>query len=103
MAKCVCDSIECTSDNEKVCGEDGQTYASRCDLMRLSCLKQTTIEIAHLGQCSQGKLYNSNLNVSIKVSINVLQVYRLYPRLKNKKNPLKILVSLSKLARRYHK
>lgn len=55
-AKCVCDSIECTSDNEKVCGEDGQTYASRCDLMRLSCLKQTTIEIAHIGQCSQGKL-----------------------------------------------
>jgi hypothetical protein len=55
LPRCVCDSIECVSDNEKVCGEDGQTYASKCDLIMFSCLKQTNIEMAHEGQCSQGK------------------------------------------------
>ena len=54
LPRCVCDSIDCISDSQTVCGEDGQTYASRCDLIKFSCLKQTTIEISHIGQCRQG-------------------------------------------------
>ncbi len=51
---CVCDTINCKSDNIKVCGEDGQTYASYCDLIKFSCAKQTHININYQGQCSQG-------------------------------------------------
>lgn len=54
--KCICDTISCISDHEKVCGEDGQTYASRCDLMKFSCTKQIRIGVAHIGQCSPGKI-----------------------------------------------
>ena len=53
--KCICDTITCVSDNVKVCAEDGQTYASYCDLVKFSCAKQTHIAINYAGQCSQGK------------------------------------------------
>ncbi len=53
--KCVCETINCQSDNVKVCAEDGQTYASYCDLMKFSCAKQTQINVRYIGQCSQGK------------------------------------------------
>lgn len=51
---CVCNSINCESDEIEVCGQDGQTYASKCDLMRLSCNRQIPIEIAYYGKCTQG-------------------------------------------------
>ena len=53
--KCVCETITCRSDNVKVCGEDGQTYASYCDLQKFSCDKQTQIRVRYTGHCSQGK------------------------------------------------
>ncbi len=46
--------MNCFSDNIKVCGDDGETYASYCDLMKISCLKQLNIQIAYIGQCSMG-------------------------------------------------
>ena len=55
VPKCVCSSINCESDNVKICGSDGQTYSSYCDLIKFSCHKQTQISIAYTGQCSQGK------------------------------------------------
>ena len=54
IPKCMCDQVDCESDRVQVCGYDGQTYASKCDLMKFSCAKQTNIEIAYEGQCSQG-------------------------------------------------
>ena len=55
--KCVCDAIVCESDGQKICGQDGQTYASKCDLLKFSCAKQIEIEIAHVGHCSQGNFF----------------------------------------------
>lgn len=56
IAKCICDTINCISDGRVVCGEDGQTYASECDLIKFSCAKQTEIPIAYFGKCTQGNL-----------------------------------------------
>ena len=52
--KCACDFVNCFGDNIKVCGDDGETYASYCDMMKISCLKQLNIQIAYMGQCSMG-------------------------------------------------
>ena len=43
----------------EVCGEDGETYASYCDLMKISCIKQTNIQVAYEGQCSMGNFLQS--------------------------------------------
>lgn len=53
--RCVCETIDCIGDNVKVCGEDGQTYASYCDLLKFSCAKQTVIAAVNTGPCSQSK------------------------------------------------
>jgi hypothetical protein len=50
----MCDKLNCVNDKVKVCGDDGQTYASKCDLLKFSCAKQSNIKIAYIGQCSQG-------------------------------------------------
>lgn len=54
QARCICDTISCENDNKVVCGEDGQTYASECDLIKFSCSKQMEIRVAYEGQCRQG-------------------------------------------------
>lgn len=55
-ARCVCDTISCDEarSNLVVCGDDGQTYASECDLIRFACVKQADIQVAYLGKCTQG-------------------------------------------------
>jgi hypothetical protein len=65
--KCMCDKLDCINDKVKVCGEDGQTYASKCDLLKLSCAKQTNIKIAYIGQCSQGFYI-------IKIMLNIIKI-----------------------------
>lgn len=52
--RCICETINCKSNKIKVCAEDGQTYASYCDLMKSSCAKQIPIKVKYSGQCSQG-------------------------------------------------
>lgn len=54
--RCICETINCKSNKIKVCAEDGQTYASYCDLMKSSCAKQMPIKVKYSGQCSQGIL-----------------------------------------------
>lgn len=54
IPKCICETINCKSNKIKVCAEDGQTYASYCDLMKSSCAKQMPIKVKYSGQCSQG-------------------------------------------------
>jgi hypothetical protein len=72
--KCICDAINCVSDNIKVCGEDGQTYASYCDLIKFSCAKQTNIATAYAGQCSQCKLFSNKLEINFKYFSYILML-----------------------------
>lgn len=69
IAKCVCDSINCVNDEIEVCGQDGQTYASKCDLIKLSCSRQIQTEVAYNGKCSQG------MNFSFRKINSVLYFY----------------------------
>lgn len=51
LPNCICPS--CTSDaKELLCGSDGVTYASECELQRTSCLSSRFIYAAHRGECS---------------------------------------------------
>ncbi|CAF0717274.1 unnamed protein product [Brachionus calyciflorus] len=64
IPRCICDSINCESDSKQVCGQDGQTYSSKCDLIKFSCAKQIEIEVAYFGQCNQGILIPRNFTTS---------------------------------------
>lgn len=49
---CMC-NIVCNGHNENpVCGVDGETYPTPCHVREASCLKQTKIDIRHVGRCS---------------------------------------------------
>lgn len=77
-AKCICETIHC--DESKigvvVCGNDGQTYASECDLMKFACDNQNEIHVAYVGKCSQGKEFTKILELArISVEIPVFALY----------------------------
>uniref|UniRef100_A0A3B4BBI2 Kazal-like domain-containing protein n=1 Tax=Periophthalmus magnuspinnatus TaxID=409849 RepID=A0A3B4BBI2_9GOBI len=49
---CMC-NIVCNGHNDNpVCGSDGETYPTPCHVREASCLKQTKIDIRHVGRCS---------------------------------------------------
>nr|CAH7721592.1 unnamed protein product [Callosobruchus chinensis] len=52
LAVCECHT-KCTEDNEPqvVCGSDGQTYKSPCDLRQLACRLQKDIVVQAFGAC----------------------------------------------------
>ncbi|XP_061522889.1 tomoregulin-1-like isoform X2 [Phycodurus eques] len=48
---CMC-NIVCNGHNDNpVCGGDGVTYETPCHVREASCLKQTKIDIRHVGRC----------------------------------------------------
>ncbi|XP_054168676.1 agrin-like isoform X2 [Oppia nitens] len=55
--QCVCD-IKCPNDDKHkitfVCGSDGNTYGSECQLKLFSCRYQKRINLKHEGQCKDG-------------------------------------------------
>ena len=53
MANCVCPSA-CDSDAlmEQVCGSDGVTYGSQCQLQQTACRQQRDIRVTHVGPCT---------------------------------------------------
>lgn len=72
QAYCKCRET-CSDVFAPVCGSDGVTYSSDCQLKMAACAQQTRIYIAHHGQC--GKLYYVNcisddfLKISIKTTV----------------------------------
>ncbi|CAL4060965.1 unnamed protein product, partial [Meganyctiphanes norvegica] len=40
---------------ESVCGSNGVTYISNCELSRMNCLMDIDIEIEHRGSCGEGQ------------------------------------------------
>lgn len=53
--QCVCPRCEHPLPGP-VCGTDGVTYRSACELREAACLQQTRIEEARAGPCEQGRL-----------------------------------------------
>nr|CAD7199575.1 unnamed protein product [Timema douglasi] len=50
IAQCECPP-ECEPVMRPVCGKDGRTYDSSCELGRVSCLNKKTVEVAYTGSC----------------------------------------------------
>ncbi|XP_015782759.1 agrin isoform X2 [Tetranychus urticae] len=50
-ASCLCPS-ECPPILKPICGNDGVTYESVCDLQRKSCLLNQPVKVKHYGSCS---------------------------------------------------
>nr|XP_042908819.1 agrin [Parasteatoda tepidariorum] len=55
LAQCTC-NIHCAAaeNKETVCGSDGNTYASECQLKAFSCRYQKQISVASNGPCKRG-------------------------------------------------
>lgn len=56
--RCVCPRCERPPPGP-VCGSDGVTYSSSCELREAACQQQTQIEEARAGPCEQGMLVGS--------------------------------------------
>ncbi|XP_063988632.1 agrin-like isoform X5 [Diachasmimorpha longicaudata] len=50
ITKCEC-GPECEAVFVAVCGADGTTYKSQCELKRQACLTKSNIEVAYIGNC----------------------------------------------------
>ena len=49
---CVC--TQCSNDGKKVCGSDGKTYKDLCELQKIACESNTTLNMTRKGSC-QGR------------------------------------------------
>uniref|UniRef100_A0A3B3TKD4 Kazal-like domain-containing protein n=1 Tax=Poecilia latipinna TaxID=48699 RepID=A0A3B3TKD4_9TELE len=50
--RCVCPS-ECVESHQPVCGSDGHTYQSECELNVRSCTEQVELRVVSQGECSK--------------------------------------------------
>ena len=55
IATCQCPP-QCPTTLRPVCGSDGHTYDSECDLQRQSCLLHKDIHLKHSGNCGKYEL-----------------------------------------------
>lgn len=46
-----CDSMECATIADPVCGTDDISYQNSCELERSACFMQENIEVKHKGYC----------------------------------------------------
>uniref|UniRef100_A0A8C5THV0 Kazal-like domain-containing protein n=1 Tax=Malurus cyaneus samueli TaxID=2593467 RepID=A0A8C5THV0_9PASS len=53
--RCVCPT-ECVPSAQPVCGSDGNTYGSECELHVRACTQQRDIVVAAQGPCSECRL-----------------------------------------------
>ncbi|XP_033105664.1 agrin-like [Anneissia japonica] len=58
----LCGECPVTAYDDIVCGSDGKTYASRCNLQRIACLRNNDISFAYNGECPVGARHIYNVN-----------------------------------------
>ena len=78
FAECVCRSTCADEDainSQVVCGNDGQTYGSECQLKLFACRYQKDIVIQALGPCKGNHSYNV---FSISIADTVLSQVSLH-------------------------
>lgn len=52
IARCECPP-QCEPVMRPVCGQDGRTYESLCEMRRASCVQKKLIEVKHTGSCGK--------------------------------------------------
>jgi len=52
IARCECPP-QCEPIMRPVCGQDGRTYESLCEMRRASCMQKKIIEVKHTGSCGK--------------------------------------------------
>ena len=52
IARCECPP-QCEPIMRPVCGQDGRTYESLCEMRRASCMQKKLIEVKHTGSCGK--------------------------------------------------
>ena len=55
LAKCECD-FACADDKNAVCGSDGKTYSTNCELQKEQCAEQRTINLIKNEPCGESML-----------------------------------------------
>ena len=48
-----CECPTCPKDKEPVCGSDGKTYDSECEMRRASCLTTRPLSVKSKGKCGR--------------------------------------------------
>ena len=86
-----CHSVmHCPLDWSPVCGSDGLTYASVCDLKAKACQTQTKVEVKHEGTCRKGGRGYLKYHLSKTVSFVDPQMVRLPFRMMSARTVLTI-------------
>src|SRR6218665_2795859 len=52
---CVCWLENCPYSTDIVCGSDGRTYGSECELLKKACTSGKNVRVAHKGYCLEGE------------------------------------------------
>uniref|UniRef100_A0A3B5KIV7 Kazal-like domain-containing protein n=1 Tax=Xiphophorus couchianus TaxID=32473 RepID=A0A3B5KIV7_9TELE len=59
----VCCHHACTLTSDPVCGSDGQSYRSPCEMRAMGCTLQKDIRIQHKGPCGESKHCRAHIKV----------------------------------------
>ena len=80
-ARCVQDKCECPQcldeDSAPVCGSDGLTYDSACELQSASCVLRKNIRVAKSGSCDEGEARRRSLVPTSTPSLSLFLFSRL--------------------------
>nr|CAD7395885.1 unnamed protein product [Timema cristinae] len=89
IAQCECPP-ECEPVMRPVCGKDGRTYDSSCELGRVSCLNKKSVEVAYTGSCefdpacgSDGISYGNECKLRLEACQHTRKIDVLYKGLCN--------------------
>ena len=79
VAKCECDNPTCADDETSVCGSDGRTYPSECDLQKEQCARRMTINAIKNESCGESVIIvKKNILVCLRLNVFTKNLYFAY-------------------------